>query len=103
VDNTLRYAVRGFLLEETGWTTFNPLAIPGQRHFTLDEDRGGDWRPCKTTKRPFGLVGGATENATTAPALIDNLVERGLDPIVRRLFIIDGAKALSRAIRRTFG
>jgi len=69
----------------------------------LDEDRGGDWRPCKTTKRPFGLVGGATENATTAPALIDNLVERGLDPIVRRLFIIDGAKALSRAIRRTFG
>ena len=36
-------------------------------------------------------------------ALIDNLVERGLDPTVRRLFIIDGAKALSKAIRRTFG
>ncbi len=36
-------------------------------------------------------------------ALIDNLVERGLDPTVRRLFIINGAKALSKAIRRTFG
>jgi hypothetical protein len=33
---------------------------------------------------------------------IDNLVERGLDPAVPRLFIIDGAKA-SKAIRRTFG
>jgi hypothetical protein len=36
-------------------------------------------------------------------ALIDNLIERGLDPTVCRLFIIDGAKALSKAIRRTFG
>ena len=36
-------------------------------------------------------------------ALIDNLVERGLDPEVARLFIIDGSKALSKAIRRTFG
>jgi putative transposase len=36
-------------------------------------------------------------------ALIDNLIERGLDPTIRRLFIIDGAKALSKVIRRTFG
>ena len=36
-------------------------------------------------------------------ALIDSLIERGLDPEVARLFIIDGAKALSKAIRRTFG
>ena len=54
-------------------------------------------------KHPLGLVEGATENATTVQALIDNLVERGLDPTERRLFIIDGAKALSKAIRRTFG
>ena len=51
-------------------------------------------------KHPLGLVEGATENATTVQALIDNLVERGLDPTVRRLFIIDGAKALvGRPIR----
>jgi transposase-like protein len=36
-------------------------------------------------------------------ALIDNLIERGLDPAVCRLFIVDGAKALSKVIRRTFG
>ena len=54
-------------------------------------------------KHPLGLVEGATENATTVQALIDNLVERELDPTVRRLFIVDGAKALSKAIRRTFG
>ena len=54
-------------------------------------------------KHPLGLVEGATENATTVQALIDNLVERGLDPTVRRLFIIDGSKALSKAVRRTFG
>ena len=36
-------------------------------------------------------------------ALIDNLVERGLNPAAPRPFIIDGSKALSKAIRATFG
>src|SRR6266545_3363315 len=54
-------------------------------------------------KHPLGLIEGATENATVVQALIDNLIERGLDPKVCRLFIIDGAKALSKVIRRTFG
>ena len=36
-------------------------------------------------------------------ALLDNLIERGLDPKICRLFIIDGSKALTKAIRRTFG
>ena len=54
-------------------------------------------------KHPLGVIEGATENAAVAQALLDNLIERGLDPKVCRLFIIDGAKALSKAIRRTFG
>ncbi len=54
-------------------------------------------------KHPLGLVEGATENAATARALIANLIDRGLDPAVPRLFIIDGSKALSMAIRRAFG
>lgn len=57
----------------------------------------------KGDKHPLGLTEGAMENAATVQALIDNLVERGLDPTVPRLFIIDGAKALTKAIRRTFG
>jgi putative transposase len=54
-------------------------------------------------KHPLALIEGATENAAVAQALIDGLLERGLDPAVPRLFIIDGSKALSRAIRRSFG
>jgi putative transposase len=54
-------------------------------------------------KHILGLVEGATENATAVQALLDNLVERGLDPKVPRLFILDGAKALSKAVRATFG
>lgn len=54
-------------------------------------------------KHPLGVVEGATENAAVCQALLDNLVDRGLDPAVCRLFIIDGAKALSKAIRNTFG
>lgn len=48
------------------------------------------------------MVEGATENAATVQALLDNPIERGLDPEVCRLFIVDGAKALTKAIRRTF-
>ena len=54
-------------------------------------------------KHPLAVIEGATENAAVVQALIDNLIERGLDPKVTRLFIIDGAKALSKVIRRTFG
>jgi putative transposase len=54
-------------------------------------------------KHALGLVEGATENAATVQALLDTLIERGLDPNVCRLFVIDGAKALTKAIRRTFG
>ena len=54
-------------------------------------------------KHPLGLLEGATENAAVVQALLDNLIERGLDPKVCRLFIVDGSKALIKAIRRTFG
>ena len=55
------------------------------------------------SKHPLGVIEGATENATVVQALLDNLIDRGLDPKVCRLFIIDGAKALTKAIRKTFG
>jgi putative transposase len=54
-------------------------------------------------KHPLGLIEGATEHGAVVQALIDDLVERGLDPAVPRLFIIDGSKALAKAIRRSFG
>jgi len=54
-------------------------------------------------KHVLAVVEGATENAATVQALLDNLTGRGLDPGVPRLFVVDGAKALSAAIRNTFG
>src|SRR3989442_2727089 len=54
-------------------------------------------------KIPLGLWEGSTENATVATALLSDLVERGLDPEQGMLFVIDGAKALRKAIRNVFG
>ena len=54
-------------------------------------------------KIPLGLWEGSTENATVATALLAHLVERGLDPEQGILFVIDGAKALRKAIRAVFG
>jgi transposase-like protein len=54
-------------------------------------------------KIPLGLWEGSTENATVATALLSDLVERGLDPEQGILFVIDGAKALRKAIRNVFG
>jgi transposase-like protein len=54
-------------------------------------------------KIPLGLWEGSTENATVATALLSDLVERGLDPEQGMLLVIDGSKALRKAIRDVFG
>jgi putative transposase len=54
-------------------------------------------------KQPLGLWDGATENSVVCQNLLDNLVQRGLDPQRAYLFVIDGSKALRKAIRDTFG
>jgi transposase-like protein len=54
-------------------------------------------------KIPLGLWEGSTENATVAAALLSDLVERGLDPEQGMLFVIDGSKALRKAVRTVFG
>jgi putative transposase len=54
-------------------------------------------------KHPLGLWDGSTENATVATTLLANLVERGLDVEQGVLVVIDGAKALRKAVRDVFG
>jgi transposase-like protein len=54
-------------------------------------------------KVPLGLWEGSTENATLARTLLADLVERGLDPGQAILFVLDGGKALRRAIKDVFG
>jgi putative transposase len=54
-------------------------------------------------KHVLGLREGASENAVVAKALLEDLVARGVKPSRRRLFVIDGAKALRTAIDQVYG
>ena len=54
-------------------------------------------------KHVLGIQEGATENAAAAKDLLESLVERGVKPERRRLFVIDGSKALRSAINAVFG
>jgi putative transposase len=54
------------------------------------------------TKVPLGLAEGATENATVVTDLLAGLRDRGLDVTRPLLVVIDGAKALRRAVTDVF-
>jgi putative transposase len=54
------------------------------------------------TKHPLALVEGSTENATLARELLVGLRERGLEVTRPVLVVIDGAKALRRAVLDVF-
>lgn len=54
-------------------------------------------------KHVLGVRLGASENAAVATALLEDIVARGVDPAVPRLFVIDGSKALRKAVRCVFG
>jgi transposase-like protein len=54
-------------------------------------------------KHVLGLWSGATENAEVCGALLDDLIARGLSQDKAYLFILDGAKALKKAVVSRFG
>ena len=54
-------------------------------------------------KHVLGLWSGATENAEVCGALLDDLIARGLSVDKPYLFILDGAKALKKAVVSRFG
>lgn len=54
-------------------------------------------------KHILGIREGSTENTRMVRSLLADLIERGLDATVARLWVIDGAKALRRAIGEVFG
>ena len=51
----------------------------------------------------LGVRQGATENALVVTALLEELVERGLNTTQPMLFAWDGAKALAAAVKRVWG
>ncbi len=54
-------------------------------------------------KHVLAIREGATENAAAAKDLLEHMVAQGIDPSRRRLFVIDGSKALRTAINAVFG
>jgi len=54
-------------------------------------------------KHVLGLREGSSENATTVGELLSDLVSKGIKPGRRRLFVIDGAKALRCGIDQVYG
>jgi putative transposase len=54
-------------------------------------------------KHVLGLTEGASENAAACKRLLEDLAARGVKPGRRRLFVIDGSKALRAAIDAVYG
>jgi transposase-like protein len=55
------------------------------------------------SKVPLGVIEGSTENASVVRGLISDLRDRGLDASQGVLFVLDGGKALAKAVREVFG
>jgi putative transposase len=54
-------------------------------------------------KMILGIRQGATENATVVGELLGDLVNRGLDFLEPRLYVLDGGKALTTAVKKYAG
>ena len=54
-------------------------------------------------KTVLGIRQGATENAVVVSELLADLEERGVDFAIPRLYVVDGAKALGKAVRKHAG
>ncbi|MSV35554.1 MAG: IS256 family transposase [Bryobacterales bacterium] len=58
---------------------------------------------CDGAKTVLGIREGATEHTAVVSSLLSELVERGIDFSVPRLYILDGGKALAAAVRKHAG
>ncbi len=93
----------------TSWLT-TPL---GDRHFPIimiDGIHMGDHLVLialgidfEGKKQVLGLREGDTENGQVVRSLLRDLIDRGLEQERARLFVIDGAKALTSGIQKIFG
>jgi transposase-like protein len=54
-------------------------------------------------KKILGLIEGGSENSELVKRLLEDLIERGLSADEPRLYVLDGGKALTKAVKDTFG
>jgi transposase-like protein len=57
----------------------------------------------KGQKMIIGLREGDTENSEVVKDLMQSFFDRGLQTVIPPLFVVDGSKALKKAIRKVFG
>lgn len=65
-----------------------------------DDDHGVVEQP---VQQAGGVVEGSTENAAVVTRLVADLADRGLDAEHGLLFVVDGGKAIDKAVRAVFG
>ena len=105
-------ALKGLSVAEAMETRFTPISIDATLNAAVDallSTAQQEFPVVDAFKRPVGLL--TREDILAAvrghggdePSKRLHALGRRQRPTVRRLFIIDGAKALSKAIRRTFG
>jgi len=86
-------------LDKTGFCALLIDATPFQgQHLVVALGINEDGR-----KTILGIRQGATENATVVGELLGDLLERGLDFPEPRLYVLDGAKALTSAVKKYAG
>jgi len=54
-------------------------------------------------KRILGLIEGGSENSEVVKSLLKDMIERGLSTDEPRLYVLDGGKALTKAVKDIFG
>ncbi len=97
-----REQLAGMMSRDLGGLSLCAVMIDGlhvDEHLVLVAlgiDEGGE-------KHILGLYEGATENSTVCSALLTDLVSRGMRTDRSMLFVIDGSKAMAKAIRAVFG
>jgi len=85
-----------FALTETTLCFQNPATFRVMHVAAMGIDTEG-------RKRILGIVEGGSENSEIVKALLAYLIERGLDASEPQLYILDGGKALHKAVKEVFG
>jgi hypothetical protein len=98
----------GTRLDEVGLVFVELPCTPRFANATLDDPGslrllGQQVAEKRQTSEDFASAGTLTAPAPAQYPAAAALSDRGLDPELCRLFIVDGAKALTKATRRTFG
>ena len=97
-----RRKVRALLERDLSGFTFCAIYIDGVefkgQHLVVALGVNNDGQ-----KKVLGMRQGATENAVVVSALLSDLAARGVDFAEPRLYVVDGAKALVKAVREHAG